>query len=58
MARKGDSIRKRIEFDAETWQALDGLAKDRMATIHELADEVLSRPAQKAQSSDHAQGNA
>jgi hypothetical protein len=39
MPRKGDSIRKRIEFDAETWQALEGLARDRMASIQELADE-------------------
>ena len=41
MARKSDSIRKRIEFDAETWQALDGLARDRMASIQELADEAF-----------------
>ena len=41
MAGKSESIRKRIEFDAETWQALDGLARDRMASIQELADEAF-----------------
>jgi hypothetical protein len=41
MARKSEPIRKRIEFDAETWQALDGLARDRMSSIQELADEAF-----------------
>ena len=34
-------IRRRIEFDAETWHALNLLAKDRMASIQELADEAF-----------------
>ena len=34
-------IRRRIEFDAETWHALDRLAKDRMVTLQELADEAF-----------------
>ena len=41
MPRKPDPIRKRIEFDAEIWQALAGLAKDRMTSIQELADEAF-----------------
>jgi hypothetical protein len=41
MAAKTESIRKRIEFDVETWRALDGLARDRMASIQELADEAF-----------------
>lgn len=39
--RKDDSVRKRIEFDLETWRALDGLARDRMSSIQELADEAF-----------------
>lgn len=34
-------MRKLIAFDPETWNALDALAKDRMATIQELADEAF-----------------
>lgn len=34
-------MRKLIAFDPETWTALDLLAKDRMATIQELADEAF-----------------
>ena len=41
MAGKVDSVRRRIEFDAETWVALDRLAKDRMLTVQELADEAF-----------------
>jgi hypothetical protein len=41
MAKYADSVRKRIEFDAETWHALDQLARDRMATIQELAEEAF-----------------
>jgi len=41
MARDNDEIRKRIAFDVETWHALDRLAKDRMVTIQELADEAF-----------------
>ena len=39
MARNVYTVRRRIEFDAATYNALDRLAKDRMATIQELADE-------------------
>ena len=41
MAGKANSVRRRIEFDAETWYALDRLAKDRMSTLQELADEAF-----------------
>ena len=32
---------KRVEFDEETWAALDLLARDRMMTFQELADEAF-----------------
>jgi hypothetical protein len=32
---------KRVQFDDETWQALDLLAKDTMMTFQELADEAF-----------------
>ncbi len=32
---------KRVEFDQETWVALDLLARDRMMTFPELADEAF-----------------
>lgn len=32
---------KRIQFDNETWAALDLLARDRMMTFQELADEAF-----------------
>lgn len=35
------SIRKIIEFDGETWRALQELSHDRMATLQELADEAF-----------------
>ena len=41
MARGSGGIRRRIEFDADTLFALDRLAKDRMATIQELAEEAF-----------------
>jgi len=41
MARDADSIRRRIAFDRENWYALDQLAKDRMMTIQELAEEAF-----------------
>ena len=41
MARGSGGIRRRIEFDADTWFALDRLAKDRMATVQELAEEAF-----------------
>ena len=34
-------IRKRIEFDAESYQALDLLARDTMKSLQELADEAF-----------------
>jgi len=39
--RTPSTVRRRIAFDAETWHALDQLAKDRMETIQELADEAF-----------------
>ena len=33
---------KRVQFDPETWQALDLLAKDRMQDFQELADEAFA----------------
>jgi hypothetical protein len=41
MARGSGGIRRRIEFDAATWFALDRLAKDRMASVQELAEEAF-----------------
>jgi hypothetical protein len=41
MGGKGDSVRRRITFDAETWHGLDRLAKDGMSTLQELADEAF-----------------
>ncbi len=32
---------KRVQLDDETWQALDLLARDRMSTFQELADEAF-----------------
>jgi hypothetical protein len=39
--RRPGAIRRRIVFDPATWYALDRLAKDRMETIQELADEAF-----------------
>jgi hypothetical protein len=36
-----DRVGKRVEFDTETWQTLDVLARDRMTTFQELADEAF-----------------
>jgi predicted transcriptional regulator len=33
---------KRVQFDDETWHALDLLAKDRRQTFQELADEAFA----------------
>ena len=42
MATKaGGSIRKLIEFDGETWRALEGLSRDSLASVEELADEAF-----------------
>lgn len=35
-------MRKVIEFDDETYQALVQLSRDRMATLQELADEAFA----------------
>ena len=32
---------KLVQFDAETWQGLDLLARDQMKTFQELADEAF-----------------
>lgn len=37
----GGDRRKLIAFDEETYQALDLLARDRMSTFQELADEAF-----------------
>ena len=39
--RRDETRRKLIEFDTETFHALDVLARDRMMTIQELADEAF-----------------
>ena len=36
-----DTKGKRVEFDLETWHALDALARTRMMTFQELADEAF-----------------
>src|SRR5262249_23029574 len=42
MAKKPAAVRRKlVEFDAQTWQALDLLARDSMKTFQELADEAL-----------------
>jgi len=42
MAKKpAQPRRKLVEFDAETWQALDLLTRDSMKTLQELADEAF-----------------
>jgi hypothetical protein len=33
---------KRVQFDDETWQGLDLLARDQMKTFQELADEAFA----------------
>jgi hypothetical protein len=38
---------KRVQFDAETWAALDLLARDRMMDFQELADEAFRDLLQK-----------
>jgi hypothetical protein len=41
-AKKQATVRRKlIEFDEATWQALDLLARDSMATWQELADEAF-----------------
>ena len=40
-AKAGGSKRKIIEFEGETWRALEGLSRDSLATVQELADEAF-----------------
>jgi hypothetical protein len=40
--KQSTSHRKLIEFDAETWTALDLLARDSMKSVQELADEAFA----------------
>jgi hypothetical protein len=39
--RTAGSVRKRIEFDAETWHALHQLSLDSMKSLQDLADEAF-----------------
>jgi hypothetical protein len=39
--RSSAQVRKRIEFDAETWQALHQLSLDSARSLQELADEAF-----------------
>jgi hypothetical protein len=40
MTKEFEGVRRRIAFDRDTWFA-DRLAKDRMASVQELADEAF-----------------
>ena len=39
--RGKDTVGKRVTFDRETWNALDLMARDRIMTLQELADEAF-----------------
>jgi hypothetical protein len=39
--RPPGSVRRRIEFDAETWHAVHKLSLDSMKSLQELADEAF-----------------
>jgi hypothetical protein len=39
--RPDGSVRRRIEFDAETWHALHQLSLNSMRSVQELADEAF-----------------
>lgn len=41
MPTETGDIRKRIAFSADTWYALDRLARDSMKSLQELADEAF-----------------
>ena len=42
MAKQPAHVRRKlVEFDEETWQALDLLRRDSMKTLQELADEAF-----------------
>jgi hypothetical protein len=45
--QSADVRRKLVEFDQETWQAVDLLARDSMKTFQELADEAFRDLLQK-----------
>ena len=54
---------KRVQFDGETWAALDMLARDRMMDFQELADEAFrdllrkhGRPASLREALHHSVG--
>jgi hypothetical protein len=36
-----DTVGKRVQFDPETWHAIDLLSKDSMKSFQELADEAF-----------------
>jgi hypothetical protein len=38
---KSSSVGKKVKLDEQTWQILDLLARDRMMTFQELADEAF-----------------
>jgi len=40
-ARPPGSVRRRIEFDAETWHALKQLSLDSMKSVQDLAEEAF-----------------
>ena len=40
-ARPPGSVRRRIEFDAETWHALHQLSLDSVKSVQELAEEAF-----------------
>ena len=40
-ARPDGSVRRRVEFDGETWHALHQLSLDSMRSLQELADEAF-----------------
>ena len=41
VGKREGSVRRRIEFDAESWQALHRLSLDSMKSLQELADEAF-----------------
>jgi hypothetical protein len=48
MGTRDGTVRRRIEFDAKIYHALDRLAKDRMQTLQELAEEAFRDLLKKA----------
>ena len=41
VARPPGSVRRRLEFDAETWHALKQLSLDSMKSVQDLAEEAF-----------------